>query len=175
MTNSRWISRKTTVKDSFKEKVEKKLAKLDRFFDDAAVATVTVSNEKNRETVEITIRYNSLIFRSEKTSGDRNESLDCVVDILFKQIVKNKSKLESRVKAKAFDGISSEKDFVSEGNYNIIKHKKFPVRPMEIEEAVLQMNMLDHEFFMFENPETGIINVVYRRNNGDYGLLEPVR
>lgn len=170
-------ARKTTVKDSFKEKVEKKLSKFDRFFGDTADATVTVTNEKNRETVEITIRYNSLIFRAEKTTDDRSDSLDCVTDLLFKQIVKNKSKLVDRVKAKAFEGIVADEETPSVDStaYNIVKHKKFPVRPMNVEEAVLQMNMLGHEFFMFENPDTGSINVVYRRNNGDYGLLEPVR
>ena len=168
-------ARKTTVKDSFKEKVEKKLGKFDRFFDESAVASVTVSNEKNRETVEVTIRANSMIFRAEKTTDDRSDSLDCVTDLLFKQIVKNKSKLVSRVKAKAFDNLPLEDKNDVEETFNIVKHKKFPVRPMSVEEAVLQMNMLDHQFFMFENPETGLINVVYRRNNGDYGLLEPVK
>ena len=167
-------SRKTTVKDSFKEKVEKKLAKFDRFFDEKATAFVTVSNEKDRETVEVTIKANSMIFRAEKTTDDRSDSLDCVIDLLFKQIVKNKSKLVSRMKEKAFDNLPIEEQNEKEESYNIVKHKKFPVRPMTVEEAVLQMNMLDHQFFMFENPETGSINVVYRRNNGDYGLLEPV-
>ncbi len=167
-------ARKTTVKDSFKEKVEKKLSKFDRFFDDAK-ASVTVTNEKNRETVEVTIRSKSLIFRAEKTTEDRSESLDCVVDLLFKQIVKNKSKLEDKMKSSAFDGLEACDSDNSEEAYNIVKHKKFPVSPMSVEEAVLQMNMLGHQFFMFESSETGEINVVYHRNNGDYGLLEPVK
>ena len=168
-------ARKTTVKDSFKEKVEKKLAKFDRFFDDAT-ASVTVTNEKNsRETVEVTIRSKSLIFRAEKTTEDRSESLDYVVDLLFKQIVKNKSKLKDKIKTNAFDDLNVADEGDAEEAYNIVKHKKFPVSPMSVEEAVLQMNMLGHQFFMFESVETGDINVVYRRNNGDYGLLEPVK
>ena len=168
-------ARKTTVKDSFKEKVEKKLAKFDRFFDDAT-ASVTVTNEKNsRETVEVTIRSKSLIFRAEKTTEDRSESLDYVVDLLFKQIVKNKSKLKGKIKTNAFDDLNIADEGNVEEAYNIVKHKKFPVSPMSVEEAVLQMNMLGHQFFMFESVETGDINVVYRRNNGDYGLLEPVK
>lgn len=168
-------ARKTTVKDSFKEKVEKKLQKLDRFFDDEAAAAVVVSNERDRETVEITINYNGMIFRSEKTTADRADSLDAVCDILFKQIVKNKSKLVSRVRDKAFDDLSAEDLGESEIAYNVVKHKRFPVNAMSVDEAILQMNMLGHEFFMFENSESGEINVVYSRHGGSYGLIEPVR
>lgn len=168
-------ARKTTVKDSFKEKVEKKLQKLDRFFDDEAAAAVVVSNERERETVEITINYNGMIFRSEKTTADRLDSLDAVCDILFKQIVKNKSKLVSRVRDKAFDDLSAEDIGEAETAYNVVKHKKFPVNAMSVDEAILQMNMLGHEFFMFENSESGEINVVYSRHGGSYGLIEPIR
>lgn len=169
-------ARKTTIKDSFKEKIEKKLQKFDRFFDDEASAAVVVSNERERETVEITINYNGMIFRSEKTTADRADSLDAVCDILFKQIVKNKSKLVSRVREKAFDDLAAD-DISAEPelDYSVDKHKKFAVHPMSIEEAILQMNMLGHEFFMFENVENGEINVVYSRHGGSYGLIEPVR
>ena len=169
-------ARKTTIKDSFKEKIEKKLQKFDRFFDDVASANVIVSNERERETVEITINYNGMIFRSEKTTADRADSLDAVCDILFKQIVKNKSKLVSRVRDKAFDDLAAE-DFGTEPEavYNVVKHKKFPVNAMSVEEAILQMNMLGHEFFIFENVESGEINVVYSRHGSSYGLIEPVR
>ena len=96
------------MKDSFREKVEKKLRKLDRFFDDEAKAVVTVTNERERETVEVTITYQGMIFRAEKTTADSSDSLDAVCDILFKQIVKNKSKLETKVRARAFEDLSPE-------------------------------------------------------------------
>ena len=169
------VARKTTVKDSFKEKVEKKLKKLDRFFGDEAKAVVTVTNEKDRETVEITITYHGMLFRSEKTTMDRTDSLDAVTDILFKQIVKNKSKLESRVKAQAFVNLDSESTAIEAESYELVKRKKFPVHAMEVEEAILQMNMLAHEFFLFKNADSGELNIVYRRRGGDYGLIEPIR
>ncbi|MEG2174320.1 MAG: ribosome-associated translation inhibitor RaiA [Oscillospiraceae bacterium] len=168
-------ARKTTIKDSFRERVSKKMAKFDRFFDDQANAIVTVTNERDRETVEMTINYNGMIFRAEKTTADRVDSLDAVVDVIFQQIIKNKSKLASRVRATAFDDLD-EADFGAETPaYELVKRKKFPVYPMEVEEAILQMNMLGHEFFMFENAHSGEINVVYRRHSGTYGLIEPIR
>ena len=168
-------ARKTTVKDSFREKVEKKLRKLDRFFDDEAKAVVIVTNERERETVEVTITYRGMIFRAEKTTADRSDSLDAVCDILFKQIVKNKSKLETKVRARAFEDLSPEETGEQEGAYNLVKHKKFPVHAMSADEAILQMNMLGHEFFLFENAETGELNIVYSRHGNSYGLIEPIR
>ena len=144
------------MKDSFREKVEKKLRKLDRFFDDEAKAVVTVTNERERETVEVTITYQGMIFRAEKTTADRSDSLDAVCDILFKQIVKNKSKLETKVRARAFEDLSPEETGEQEGAYNLVKHKKFPVHAMSADEAILQMNMLGHEFFLFENADKGV-------------------
>ena len=94
-------ARKTTVKDSFKERIEKKLAKFDRFFDDAT-ATVVVTNEKDRETVEITIQSMGMFFRAEKTTGDRIDSLESVTDSLMKQIIRNKSKLQKKFRSPAF-------------------------------------------------------------------------
>lgn len=168
-------ARNTTVRDSFKNSLERKLSKLDRFFDSEAVANVTVTNENGRETVEVTIKANNLFFRAEKTTSDRLDSLDVVVDALFRQIVKNKSKLEKRLKKTAFDPSSgNEHDFVgSEDSYKIVKTKKFSVKPMDIEEAILQMNLVGHSFYMFKNSDSGDICLVYKRNDDDYGLLEP--
>jgi putative sigma-54 modulation protein len=166
---------KTTIRDPFKEKVQKKLGKFDRFFEEGATAQVTVTNERERETVEVTINSNGLIFRAEKTTGDRLDSLDAVVDVLFKQIVKNKTKLETRMKAFAFDSIPEEPNEAENQPYALVKQKRFAVRPMDVDEAILQMNMLGHNFFLFENAATGELNVVYCRHGGDYGLIEPIR
>lgn len=165
-------ARKTSVRDSFRERVDKKLAKLDRFFDDEAVANVTVTNEGERETVEVTIQSEGFYYRAEKTTSDRMDSLEAVVDSLFRQIVKNKSKLEKRLRSTAFDPSYHEK--YEEEDFNVVKSKKFAVKPMNIDEAILQMNMLEHNFFMFRNADTSEINVVYKRKNGDYGIIEPV-
>ena len=166
-------SRKTTVKDSFRERVNKKLSKLDRFFDDTAEAVVTVTNEGERETVEITVRAGGMFFRAEKTTGDRLDSLEAVVDSLVKQIVKNKNKLEQRLKSSAFSGADAMPEALEE-EYSVVRTKRFPVKPMSVEEAILQMNMLGHSFFMFRDDETGEICVVYRRKGDSYGLIEPV-
>ena len=166
-------ARNTTVKDSFKNSLEKKLAKLDRFFDEEAAANVTVTNENGRETVEVTIRANSMVFRAEKTSDDRLDSLDTVVDSLFRQIIKNKTKLEKRLRKTAFEP-GYDNDFIGvESTYAITRHKRFAVKPMDSEEAILQMNLIGHSFYMFRNANTGEICVVYKREDGSYGLLEP--
>lgn len=168
-------ARKTTIKDSFRDKVEKKLQKFDRFFDDEANAVVVLTNERDRETIEVTITFRGMFFRAEKTTADRYDSLEAVCDILFKQIVKNKAKLTNRVREKAFEDIdTADLPTELENSFDIVKHKKFPVRAMTVEEAILQMNMLGHKFFLFKNGETGELNIVYSRNSGSYGLIEPI-
>lgn len=165
-------ARKTSVKDSFRERVEKKLSKFDRFFDDDAKAVVTVTNESGRETVEITVQSQGMFFRAEKTTSDRLDSLEAVTDSLFRQIVRNKNKLEKRLKSDAFDPMFHDEP-ISDEEYKVVRVKKFPIKPMDVDEAILQMNMIGHEFYMFRNSESGEINVVYKRHNGDYGLIEP--
>ena len=165
-------ARKTTVKDSFRERVEKKLRKFDRFFDEEAYATVTVTNERDRETVEVTIQSGGMIYRAERTTTDRMDSLDAVVDVLFKQIVKNKSKLEQRLRSGAFHP-SYQDEPMEEPDYQPVRTKRFALKPMDVEEAILQMNLLEHTFFMFRNKATDAVCVVYLRNDGSYGLLEP--
>ena len=166
-------ARKTTIKDSFRERAEKKLSKLDRFFNADAQATVVVTNEKERETVEVTIYAGGMFFRAEKTTSDRLDSLEQVVDALFRQIVKNKSKLEGRGKTIPFDTPVEGYEDLQDEQYRVVRSKKFPVKPMSVDEAILQMNMLGHSFFMFRSDETHEICVVYKRNDGNYGLLEP--
>lgn len=168
--------RKISIKDRFRERVEKKLGKLDKFFSSEADAEVALSYLKDQFTVEITIRdtRNSIVFRSERTTGDMFDSLEAAADSIVRQIVKNKGKLESRVRAGAYtDAAFEPEETEEEQDYKIVRCKRFAIKPMEVEEAILQMNMLDHEFFMFRNIETEEINVVYHRHNGDYGLLEP--
>ena len=169
-------SRKTTVKDSFRDWAEKKLKKLDRFFDEDAQATIVVTNERERETVEVTVQSRGMIFRAEKTSADRLDSLDSVVESLTKQIVKNKSKLEKKGKTKpaTLEGFENFADIaLADEEYHVVKTKLFDLKPMNVDEAILKMNMLDHQFYMFQNDENDLVCVVYKRNDGDYGLLEP--
>ena len=170
--------RKVNLRDSFKELVNKKLSKFEKFFGDDADANVTVTLEKNRQTVEITVRSKGYIYRAEQTSEDMNDALDTAVDRLAGQIRKNKTRLDKRLKSEkplsAFEPLEADQPEVEEeSDFQIIRSKKFQVSPMDIDEAILQMNMLGHEFFMFRNDFTNEINVVYRRHDGNYGLLEP--
>ena len=154
--------RKTTIKDSFREEAEREMTRFDRLFDDDASAHITVSNEGGRETVEITIRSGGMIFRAEKTTEDRKQSLAQAGDLLFRQIVKNKSKLADRFKKRAPE-IYAE-PAAEEPDYSVIKRKHFTLKPMHVDEAILQMELLGHNFYMFLNAETEVPNVVYKRN-----------
>ncbi len=171
-----YIGKKTVVKDSFKEHFEKKFEKLEKFFDDTQEVNVVVTNNNEDETVEVTIKSHGMFFRAEKTTNDRFASVDGVIDILSNQIIKNKTRLEK--KHKEIDIKNSMNEFYdidTDDTDVLVKTKKFVVDVMDIEEAILQMNMLNHQFFMFRSDETGEINVVYRRNDGNYGLLEPIK
>lgn len=164
-------SRKTVLKDAFKERAQKKLSRFDRFFGEDAEAHVTVSVEHERQTVEITIRYKGMIYRAEQVTTDMLTSFDQAVDAILKQIDRNKTRLTKRLKAGAFDKGTP---VGPEPDYEVVKVKKFPIKPMDPEEAILQMNLLGHQFFAFINNETNSVSVVYRRHDGTYGVLEPV-
>ena len=165
--------RKVNLRRNFKELGEKKLSKFDRIFEDDAEAVVTVAVERTRQTVEITIKQRGMICRAEDTAIEMNEALDHVVAALGKQIRRNKTRLEKSKKMNP--GIVIADDYYDEPDeeIKITRSKSFFVKVMSSEEAVMQMNMLGHEFFMFRNDESGEINVVYRRKDGDYGLLVP--
>ena len=167
------IGRKVNLRNNFKELAEKKLAKFDRIFDEDAEAAVTVTVERNRQTVEITIRQRGAIFRAEDTAMDMNEALDRVVAALGRQMRRNKTRLEKAKKAAPGLDFADAYYDEPEEELQVVRTKRFAVKVMTPEEAIMQMNMLDHEFFMFRDDVSGEINVVYRRKNGDYGLLVP--
>lgn len=170
--NITFTARKTNLDERFKERSRKKLNKFDRFFD-SANAFITVTQEKERYTVEVTIKAGGMIYRSEKTANDMYEAIDSVSDSLFKQIVKNKSRLEKRLRNDAFLEIPEDQFDADSNEYRIVKSKRFSIKPMMVEEAILQMDMLGHEFFIFRNGETNEINVIYKRHDKNYGLIEP--
>jgi putative sigma-54 modulation protein len=163
----------TAVREPFRKSLEKKLAKLDRFFGEDVTAAVMVVTEGGRETVEITIKQGGMHYRAEKTTADRLDSLDQVVDALFRQIVKHKKKLEKRFHKTAFAEHHSDDYVGAEPEYNIIRTKRFAMKPMDVEEAILQMDMIHHDFYVFRNSDTEEINVVYKRSGGSYGVIEP--
>ncbi|MCI8359956.1 MAG: ribosome-associated translation inhibitor RaiA [Clostridiales bacterium] len=163
--------RKVTLKDSFKERVDKKLNKVSRFFSPAAEAAVTVHVEKGRQTVEVTIRDAGMIFRAEETAPDMLDALEKVMDVIVRQIRKNKTRLEKRMKESDFSILPIDEE-PEELPYDVVKSKRFSLNPMSVDEAILQMNLLEHIFFVFLNMDTGLVNVIYRRNDGNYGLIE---
>ena len=121
----------------------------------------------------MTVKSRGMFFRAERDSNDRLTSLDLAVDVLTQQIVRNKNRLEKRFKGAELP-LLEEPDHEAYAPDVLVKTKKFAVGVMDVEEAILQMNMLGHEFFMFRNGDTGEINVVYRRRDDNYGLLEPM-
>lgn len=163
------------VTDSLKEKVIKKVGKLEKFFHPGTEAHVTMSVEKNRQIIEVTIPFNGIIIRAEVSNEDMYASIDKAVDILERQIRKNKTRLEKRLHESAFKGDHFDQDYniPEEHEFKIVRSKRFAIKPMTTEEAVLQMNLIGHEFFMFSNSESKEVNVVYRRKDGNYGLIEP--
>ncbi len=171
--------RKVSLHDSFKERVEKKLKKFGRMFGEDASANVTVTVEKRRQTVEVTIRTaDGMVYRSEQTAPEMNDALDEVVNALGRQIRKNKCKLEKKIRTAGAieEFLAQDEETASpeeEGEYKVERIKHFPLKPLLVEEAILQMNMVGHQFYMFQNMETDDINVVYLRKDGTYGLLEP--
>ena len=165
------IGRKCTPRDSFKEHAEKKLQKIDRFFGDEASAKVTATVEKTSQTVEITVNNDGLIFRAQAKAENMNEALDNCVDLLIRQIRKNKTKLEKRLRSGAFDDYQGSED--EEPEFELVRTKSIPIKPQSVDEAILQMNMLGHKFYMFRNSANDSVAVVYRREDGGYGLIEP--
>jgi putative sigma-54 modulation protein len=163
------------IPQTFDEYAEKKISsKLDKFFGEEAEAKVIMSEHKSEIIVELTVRYNGIIFRAEQRAVDKKDALDTCVDKIIRQIRKHKTKVEKRLKDTAIKEIATYPDDVEEQtSYNVVKHKSFVVRPMDVEEAILQMNMLGHSFFVFLNAETGSTNVVYKRDDGNYSVLEP--
>lgn len=167
--------RKVSLKENFNSRVAKRLAKFDKFFSDSAEAKVTVTVEKDWHTVEITVRDKGFTCRAEKSADQMENAFDDAAELLERRIVKNRKRLDNRVLQQAFDEYAPEEDpeLESEADYKVIREKHFTVKPCITEEAILQMEMLGHSFYMFRDADTDEINVVYARKNGSYGLLIP--
>ncbi len=164
-------AKKLNISQSFTEYAEQKLnAKLDRFFPDEAEAKITLGERRDMIILELTVKYNGIIYRAEQTAKDKNDALDVTIDRIIRQIRKQKTKVEKSLRAGAFAGLEPEPE---EPAYEVIRYKEFKARPMTVEEAILQMNLLDHKFFVFRNADSGAINVVYKRDEGNYAVLVP--
>lgn len=170
------VGRNVNVSDRTKKQIEKKLGKLSKFFRDDTVANVTLSRRKEDQTVEVTIPIKNSLIRAEETSEDLYTSIDLVEEILERQIKKHHTKLIDKTQnAEAFSELfTQEEEEVSDEEEIIIdKVKKFDFKPMTPEEACLEMDLLGHSFFVFRDADLGETCVVYKRNNGTYGLIEP--
>ena len=173
-----FTDKKVNLPDAVHKYAEKKVGKLDRFFKEDATAAITFSVEKERNNkVEITIRSSGTIFRVSESTSDMHASIDAAVTTLERQIRKNKTRLEKRLRQGAFErAVDAEVSTFApeepeEGEYRIVRSKTFPIKPMTKEEAILQMNLLDHSFFVFRSSEDDSLCIVYRRKSGGYGLI----
>lgn len=168
------------ITDSLKRYAEKRVGKLKKYFDIPLSAQVLMAVEKDRHIVEVTVPLDGMLLRGEEETGDMYSSIDLVVEKLEKQVEKFKTRIARRIKQNdnrqplLAAGINvPEEDLRAEGKPSIVKIKRFPIKPMDPEEAVMQMNLVGHDFFVFTNARTERVNVVYRRKDGDYGLIEP--
>ena len=169
-----YTARKVNLRDNFKDRVEKKLRKFDKIFSDDAQAFVVVTLDKSSQTVEITIKDNHMVYRAEKTMPEMNDAVDKCIDVLGRQLRKNKARLEKRLRQGSLEElVAPVEEEVAEEDYTVVRTKQIPVKPITVEEAILQMNMVGHKFYMFTNAESGEVNLVYVRDDGKYGLLQP--
>jgi len=165
------------ITEALRNKTVKKLGKLEKFFNPGTDVYVTMSVEKNRHIVEVTIPFNGVVIRAEESSGDMYASIDMVIDVLEGQIRRHKTRLKKRlyngaIKAEYFEQINKQEG-EEEQEFKVVRSKKFAIKPMTVEEAILQMNLLGHQFFVFTNADNEETNVVYKRKDGNYGLIEP--
>ena len=167
-------AKKMQIPQNFTEYAEKRLnSKLNKFFGEEADAKITMATHKNLIVIELTVDYNNMKYRAEQSAVDKEDALDAAIDKIIRQIRRNKTRVEKKLKDSAFKDVAYE-DVVPEAANECFRHKKFVMHPMDVEEAILQMNLLGHTFFMFLNANTGETNVVYKRADGKYAVLEPV-
>ena len=176
----KFTEKKIKGTDELREYAERKIGKLDRFFKTESNASVTFSTERGRYTAEVTINNDGTYFRVTGTTHDIYASVDSAVAAIERQIRKNKTRLGKQIRAGSLERAKepviiheTTEDEEESGEFRIVRTKMFPVKPMTPEEAVLQMNLLDHEFFVFKNQNSkDNFSIVYKRKQGDYGLIE---
>lgn len=156
--------------------VEKKARKLERYFKSDTEVFVTLSIEKSRHIAEVTVPFDGVTLRTEEVSGDMYGSIDATLKKLERQIRRHRTKLEKRLHDDAYgfeQPIYDDEDIEFESDAKIVRRKQFAIKPMDVEEAEMQMELLGHSFFVFMNSDTGDVNVLYKRKDGDLGLIEP--
>ncbi|CCQ94611.1 putative sigma-54 modulation protein [[Clostridium] ultunense Esp] len=170
-----FVGKNMEVTEALKDVTEKKLGKLDKYFQKDAEGNVTYSVERNRKIIEVTINLPGTILRAEESSDDMYASIDKAVDVLERQMRKHKTKLQRRYnngETIRFENIMPLNED-EEDRPKVVRIKRFDMKPMNVEEAILQMELLRHNFFVFMNADSGDLNVLYKRKDGNYGLIEP--
>ena len=168
------LGKNIEVTPGLRSAVEDKIGKLEKYFNPDTEAHVTLSVEKDRQKIEVTIPVKGNIIRSEQVSNDMYVSIDLVEEIIERQLKKYKTKLIAKEQsAGCFKQDFIEKDYMDEEEVHIVRTKKFDIKPMYPEDACVQMELLGHNFFVFCNAETDQVNVVYKRKGNTYGLIEP--
>lgn len=172
-----FTSKKYEIPPEIRAYAEKKISKIDRLFKNESEAFVTFISERGRFTAEVTIKNNGMFYRVSENTGDMHASIDSAVAAIERQIRKNKTRLSKRLR----DGVIEHEfgdnpaflaDDSSEEEFHIVRNKHFDISPMSAEEAILQMNLLEHSFFVFRNADdSDAFSVVYRRKDGNYGII----
>ena len=168
------VGRNIDVTPGLKAAVEDKIGKLDKYFNPDTEVHVTLSVEKERQKIEVTIPVKGNIIRSEQVSTDMYVSIDLVEEIIERQLKKYKTKIvDKHQSGGAFSQSYLDNDYVEDEEVKIVRTKKFDIKPMYPEDACIQMELLGHNFYVFCNAETDQVNVVYKRKGDTYGLIEP--
>lgn len=170
-------TRNMEVSDDLRNLIEKKIRKLGRYFKEGTEVLIGLNVERNRYIMEVTVYFDGIVIRAEDHSGDMYTTLDKVLHKLERRIRKYRTRLEKKLHDEAFAseaplfGSIDDQEVLAEPK--VVRTKNFAVKPMSVDEAIMQMDLLGHSFFVFRNAQTLEVNVVYRRNNGDFGLIEP--
>ena len=166
--------RNVDITPKVKGMVEKSLGKLDKFFSKETEVIVTLTDEAGRKTAEVTIPVKGTIIRTEQVSDDLFVTIDLASEVIERQLKRHKEKLTDRYQAAGIDFSALAEDFEpEEDEIRIVRTKSFAIKPMDPEEACMQMDLIGHSFFVFLNADTDTVNVVYKRKGGTYGLIEP--
>ena len=168
------VGKNIDVTPGLKKNVEEKIGKLEKYFSPDTEVHVTLSVEKERHKIEVTIPVKGSIIRSEQVSNDMYISIDLVEEIIERQLKKYKNKIiDKEQAAESFKREYIERDYQDDDDIKIVRTKQFDMKPMYPEDACVQMELLGHNFYVFHNAETGMVNVVYKRKANTYGLIEP--
>lgn len=173
------IGRKIEVRDNVREYVEKKLSKLEKFFKEEPEARVVLGTIKENDYIEATLYASGMIYRAEASDKDILAAIDKIVDVIERQIRKNKTRLAKKIRkdAVSVNTLISGTEYVDEEEpkeFEVVKKKRFSIKPMSIDEAILQMNLLGHSFFIFKNMDTDETNIVYKRSDNKYAVIESI-